>query len=187
MRLVAGLALAGAVLGTLLDAVHVTTATTRYAHPVVFGLAWWVPLLFAAAALAIGLPHAGLAARGGAVVPPSGGRVAAGLALLLALWATSGCVKPAWAALAILAPASLAMWWVFDATALGLGLALVTAACGVAVETTLARAGVFAYVAPDAGRVASWLPWLYVAASVAVGNLARWLTRAPSSGSPAVH
>ena len=61
-------------------------------------------------------------------------------------------------------------------------LALATAAVGVGVEATLASRGVFSYVAPDAGRVASWLPWLYVAASVAVGNLARYLAAAPRPG-----
>jgi hypothetical protein len=88
------------------------------------------------------------------------------------------------------------MWIVLDGTVVGLGLAIATAASGVLVEATLVSLGVFTYVAPDAGRVASWLPWLYVAASVAVGNFARWLgapatdvparplalTRAPSTG-----
>jgi len=182
-----GLFAAGATLGTVLDGVHVATATTRYAEPAFWGLAWWAPLLFGGAALAIGTSHTLIDLLLGREVRPDGRRVALGLGLLLVLWATSGLVKPAPAALWILAPASLAMWWALDASAVGLVLALATASSGVAVEATLVSAGAFAYVEPDAGRVASWLPWLYVAASVAVGNLARWLaaTRAPSSGSPA--
>ena len=175
MREAAALLVAGAVLGTLLDGVHVATATTRYTHPAVLGLAWWVPLLFAGASLAIGASHRLTDAMLGRDLRPGTARVAAGLALLLLLWATSGLVKPARAALWILAPASVVMWLVLDGTLVGLLLALATAACGVAVESTLAAAGAFTYVAPDAGRVASWLPWLYVAASVAVGNYARWL------------
>ncbi len=194
MRTPAGLAVAGAVLGTLLDGVHVATATTRYARPAVLGLAWWVPLEFGAAALAIGLSHRLVDRLLGRDVRPSGARVAAGMALALALWATSGVVKPAGMALGILAPASVAMWLALDGTLVGLALAIATAAAGVTVESTLVSLGVFAYAAPDAGRVASWLPWLYVAASVAVGNYARWLdaparddvataalTRAPST------
>jgi hypothetical protein len=198
VRPAVGLLAAGAVLGTLLDGVHVATATTRYTHPVALGLAWWVPLMFAGATLAIGTSHRlvdHLLARD---VRPSSTSVAAGLVLVLALWATSGIVKPAGAALWILAPASVAMWVALDRTVVGLGLAIATAVSGVVVESTLVSLGVFSYVAPDAGRVASWLPWLYVAASVAVGNFARWLaapesiparplalTRAPSTGTRA--
>ncbi len=40
----------GAVVLTLLDSVHVHTHTLVYAHPVVFGSAWWVPLLMGSAA-----------------------------------------------------------------------------------------------------------------------------------------
>jgi hypothetical protein len=112
------------------------------------------------------------------------------MVLLLALWATSGLVKPAQTALLVLAPASVVIWLALDGTAVGFALAVATAAMGVVVEATLVSLGAFTYVAPDAGRVASWLPWLYVAASVAVGNYARWLAgtgvvpiREPSTGS----
>jgi hypothetical protein len=182
MREAAGLAVAGALLGTLLDFVHVATATTRYRDPVFLGLAWWVPLLFAGAALGIGLSHTTADRVLGRAPRPDPIHVVAGMVMLLALWAASGVVKPARSALAVLVPASLALWWWLDGSAAGLALAAATAACGVVVEATLVSLGAFSYVAPDAGRVASWLPWLYVAASVAVGNFARWLaTRAPSS------
>ncbi len=175
MREAGGLLAAGALLGTLLDAVHVATTTTRYTAPAFLGVAWWVPLMFGGAALAIGYAHTIVDLVVGRHVVPDVRRVTVGIALLLALWVTSGLVKPAPVALWIVAPASIAMWWFLDRTPVGLVLALATASCGVAVEATLVSAGAFAYVAPDAGRVASWLPWLYVAASIAVGNLARWL------------
>jgi hypothetical protein len=179
-----GLLLAGALFGTLLDSVHVATTTTRYAHPAFFGLAWWAPLLFAGASLAIGVSHRLIDEVLGRDVHPTTARVVAGMALLLLLWATSGLVKPARLALWILAPASVLMWLALDGSAVGLVLAIATAACGVAVEAMLVSAGGFTYVVPDAGRVASWLPWLYVAASVAVGNYARWLAapRDPGRG-----
>jgi hypothetical protein len=102
-------------------------------------------------------------------------QVAWGLAAFLALWAASGLVKPTPAGLWVLVPGALAIWWAFERTVVGIVLAFATASCGVAIEASLVSTGTFAYVAPDAGRVAAWLPWLYVAASVAVGNLARWL------------
>src|SRR6266700_6546545 len=49
--------LLGAVLGTGLDAFHVHSKVEHYAVPVLFGLAWWVPLLFGVAAVAIGYSH----------------------------------------------------------------------------------------------------------------------------------
>jgi hypothetical protein len=186
VRVAAGLAVAGAVLGTLLDALHVATSTTRYAHPAALGLAWWVPILFAAAALVIGLSHRAVDALLGRRPPADPARIAVGLVALLGLWATSGLVKDVRIATPLLAAASLAVWWRLEGTLAGLGLGLATAAAGVAVETSLVRAGAFEYVAPDAGRVASWLPWLYVTASVAVGNLARWLASASEPNFPVV-
>jgi hypothetical protein len=170
-----GLLAAGAVVGTFCDAVHVATATTSYAHPAFAGIAWWVPLLFAAGSAAIGLSHTLIDLLLERDVRPTTTTVVAGLLILVVLWATSGLVKPAHTALLILAPASIVAWWLLDGSVVGLVLAFATASSGVAVEATLVSAGVFSYVAPDAGRVASWLPWLYVAASVAVGNYARWL------------
>src|SRR5262249_57902852 len=72
--LVAGatLALMGGTVGAALDAVHVHTGTTGYAHPVLFGQAWWVPPLFAGAAGAVGVrpPVAGRPPRGAGPPPP---------------------------------------------------------------------------------------------------------------------
>src|SRR5437588_4681789 len=52
------LILLGATVGTSLDAFHVYSNVERYPMPVLFGVAWWVPLLFGAAAVAIGYSHA---------------------------------------------------------------------------------------------------------------------------------
>src|SRR5437588_10979568 len=49
--------LLGATLGTALDSLHVHSGVERYPLPVLFGLAWLVPLLFGAAAVAIGYSH----------------------------------------------------------------------------------------------------------------------------------
>src|SRR5437588_12199483 len=57
VRAILWLFLLGATLGTSLDALDVYSHVERYPPPTLFGLAWWVPPLFGAAALAIGYSH----------------------------------------------------------------------------------------------------------------------------------
>jgi len=76
---------------------------------------------------------------------------------------------------AALAAGALGVWLALDGTLPGLAIALGTAACGFAVEAVLVSRGMFYHTRPDWLGVASWIPWIYVAGSVAVGNLARWL------------
>src|ERR1700730_17435063 len=49
--------LPGATLGTALDTFHVFSGVERYTTPTLLGVAWWVPLLFGCAAVAIGYSH----------------------------------------------------------------------------------------------------------------------------------
>jgi hypothetical protein len=75
---------------------------------------------------------------------------------------------------------SLALWWRLDGTWQGLAQAAATAAGGCAVEMVLSGAGLFRHTHPDVLGVALWLPWIYVAASVGVGNVGRWLAVEPA-------
>jgi hypothetical protein len=171
------LALLGATLGPVLDYVHVVTGAIRYPAPVRF-VPWWVPFLYMGASLAIGLSHpvADAFLRRRARQPLTGARVAAGFAGFCAVWVASGAIPLGSAAVAaVLAPASLALWWWLDRTWQGLAQAAATAAGGCAVEVGLSRAGLFAHTHPDVLGVALWLPWIYVAASVGLGNVGRWL------------
>lgn len=179
MQRIAALLLAGATLGSLFDWTHVATGTTAYTAPYWLGLAWWVPLMFASAALAIGLSHPHLDRRFGHR-PPRRSHTAllAGLVGLGAIWAGSGLLPlPHWQRGLVLAPAALALWWTLDRTRVGLALAAATAIVGCAVEILVSRLGYFVYVEPDFININSWLPWVYVAASVAGGNLGRALSR----------
>ena len=180
------LALLGASLGPALDYAHVVTGAIRYPAPT-HGLPWWVPLLYAGAALAIGLSHpAGDALLGRRPrLPLTRGRVVAGFAGFCAVWLASGALPLSSAIVAgILAPGSLALWWWLDRSWQGLLQAAATAAGGCAVEVVLSRAGLFSHTHPDVLGVALWLPWIYVAASVGVGNVGRWLSHT-LGGSPA--
>jgi hypothetical protein len=94
------------------------------------------------------------------------------------VWLASGALPLGSAAVAaILAPASLALWLWLDRTWQGLAMAATTAVVGCGVEVVLTRAGVFQHTHPDVLGVALWLPWIYVAASVGMGNLGRSLTQ----------
>jgi hypothetical protein len=185
LRAALRLALLGAVLGPLLDYAHVVTGAIRYAPGVRF-VPWWVPLLYAGAALSVGLAHPAMDRHLGRVpAPKDRAHLAAGFAGFCAVWVASGAIPLGSAAVAaILAPASLALWWWLDRTWQGLVQAAATAAGGCLVEMTLSRAGLFAHTHPDVLGLAWWLPWIYVAASVGVGNVGRWLCAARGRVAP---
>jgi hypothetical protein len=187
LRASAVLLLAGATLGSLLDAIHTHTGTTRYPEPVFFLAAWWTPLLFAAAALAIGMQRT-LVSRwvGLAVTPPPGSRVALAMALFVGAYAASGVLPFAWAGKsAVLSALFVVTFALCDRTALGLGLAMLTAFGGWTVEATLVHHGLFFHRDTEILGVAGWIPWLYATAAVAVGSLGTWLVdREPR---PAAH
>ncbi len=173
----ATLALAGATVGTGLDAIHVHTGTTAYARPVLFGQAWWVPLLFASAALAIGLGRPVVERMLGLRRPvPTDAAVAGGMAVFVLAYAASGLVGGGPVPRSLLLAAMFVVAWVlWDRTGLGLVLAALTAVIGTAVEITLVRTGTFVYLEPSLAGVTVWLPWLYGCAAVGVGNLGKRL------------
>lgn len=177
MRRALILAFLGGLLGALLDWSHVTSGTVVYARPVVLGEAWWVPLLYASSGLGIGLSHVALdarLARPEREITPE--RVLLGLVGLAVVWASSGYLPVADALRSlVLGPLALAVWFACDRTRVGLLVALATALVGCGVALALTAIGAFHYVHPDVGPIASWLPWIYVTASVAVGNLGRFL------------
>lgn len=177
LRAVIALAVMGAALGPMLDYLHVVTGAIRYHPPVPF-VPWWVPLLYTGASLAIGLSHPVMDPLLGRAQPPplTPARLAAGFVGLCAVWFASGAIHlPSAIVAAILAPASLALWWWLDRTGQGLAQAAATAVGGCAVEIVLSRAGVFSHTHQDVLGVALWLPFIYVAASVGLGNMGRWL------------
>lgn len=187
-RLIIPLFFAGFFLGTLGDYCHVISRTDAYpAHVYRYylaGVPFWVPFVFGVAALAIGLSH--LEADrwlGPSWTRPGAGSalvVAYGLAVFVGLYALSGFLRfsPIINHL-ILALGALSIWLGLDRTWQGLLLAFATAIVGSVAEIAMVRLGVFFYY-PRAAHllgVPDWLPWLYVGASVAVGNFARYLSR----------
>jgi hypothetical protein len=173
---IAWLFLLGAIFGTGLDAIDVYSHVERYSMPVLFGLAWWVPLLFGTAAVAIGYSHP--------LVDPLIGNVHAGRRLSISVGELT------WLLLAQLVGAStlnsiakaglliliyLNFWLLAGRSWQNLLLSLVTAITGTLVEMILVAAGAFSYLHPDIFGVPYWLPCIYACASLAVGDLGRSL------------
>ena len=174
-RMLLWLFLAGATLGTALDAFHVLSGVERYAAPALLGVAWWVPLLFGGAAVAIGYSHPLLD-------PLLHHRRFRSL--------LSSLPELAWLPLAYLVSASFFdtltktllialiycnFWLLTGGGWQNLVLSLVTAITGTLIEMILVAAGAFAYLHPDMLGVPYWLPALYACASLAVGDLGRSL------------
>jgi hypothetical protein len=175
-RAAALLALLGATLGVALDAWHVVTATTRYASPGLFGVAWWTWPLFASAPIGLGLAPVAIEHATHRRVPPADGvRVAIAVALFAVAYLVTGVVHgvACVASLAIVAIAIAAT----SPVPLGLRLAhaVGAAVAGPLVEITLVHAGAFFHADTSLFGVAIWLPMLYVCASLALTSLARSL------------
>jgi hypothetical protein len=172
------LAAFGAVVGPVLDFAHFRTGAIGYLTPVTFGVPWWVVIVYACAAVGIGGSHPRLDRLLGRRqrVPLTPALLVAGVLALFAIWIASGLLPfSSGVVSAILAVASLGVWAALDRTAQGLALGAGTAAAGVLVEVVLVKAGLFYHAHADVLGVALWLPWLYVAGSVAIGNVGRRL------------
>ena len=178
------LALLGATLGVALDWVHVATGTTAYTNPVMFGLAWWVPLLFGGAAVAMGL--AGPLAerftnrtRDRMTMELTGGGAATGLAIfVLAYLASAFLALPSLVVTVIISVLFLCAWGTSDGTSLGFWLAFLTAVIGTGVEVTLTGAGAFTHHYQELAGVAPWLPALYATGQMGVGAVGKRLVDA---------
>lgn len=167
--------LIGALLGAICDGFHTHSGTTFYPEPLILKMAWWVPVLFGSAALTIGLTHVlgdRLLKRPNKNVSwPS---VITGLLLFIALYYISGFLRTDWQTkLLVLGIGNSILWLLYDRTWQGSFLALGTALVGCYVEIYLSQQGLFSYTHPHIWGIPYWLPFLYVGASVTVGNLAR--------------
>ncbi len=148
----------------------------------------WVPLLFGAAGIILGVSHPYLDTLPWATKPrgstdPSWAWVLVGIALFVAQYGASGALEepllgstlgPIPTLDAVLFCTGVAHWWVFDGTRQGLCMALLTAVCGPLIEIGLINFGqLYEYMHPQVLGVPTWIPWVYLCGSAAVGNLGR--------------
>jgi hypothetical protein len=168
--------LAGATFGTALDAFHVYSKVERYPVPVLFGLAWWVPLLFGGAAVAIGYSHPMVdpllhqRRRPQRLLFSIGELTWVVLAYLVSATSLDSIAK-----VGLMALIYVNFWLLAGRGWQNLLLSLVTAITGTLVEMLLVAAGAFSYLHPDFIGVPYWLPCIYACASLAVGDLGRSL------------
>lgn len=179
----------GGTLGVALDAWHVASGTTRYAHAWTFGIATWTIPLFACAGVAVGLAPVALERALGRVLrPASPGRVAIAMGLFVLAYLVTGVLRGATCA-AALALLALAIYAVGDRPPPGVAIAHAAGAGigGALVEMTLVHVGAFFHTDDRFFGVAPWLPLLYACASLALTALARALVTGSGAYGPAPH
>jgi hypothetical protein len=163
VKALAGMAIYGATVGTLLDGIHTHIGATVYTHPVFWAAAWWVPLLFAGA-YAIG------ATRPMIDDTP----VSTGAALVAQLAFAGAYAISGWPALGrplragILVGIFAGTWVLCDGRRAGLGIAVAAAIGGPLVEIALIHAGQFRHLQVDFLQIPMWLPCLYLCAGVSL-------------------
>ncbi len=165
----------GGILGSLCDLFHVSNYITGYRSPYILAQAWWVPLIFGTATLAIALSHVyfdQIFKRPKYNLKWT--KVLYGIIAFIfmyfisAYWPASSHSK-----IILLAFAATTIWYIFDKTVGGLVYAIITAIIGSAVEISLVQSGAFHYTQPEFYGIVYWLPFLYIAGSVVVGNVGR--------------
>lgn len=154
----------------------------------------WVPFLFGFAGVSMSfivLTLDSYYARSSGVrpSPPSWSKVLYGISFFSAQYYLSGLLDKMELDIPRMHASLLALLGVgsalFDASAAGLLLGLLTAAAGTGTELLLVNAlGLYSYTHADVSGVCSWIPWVYFLGAFAVGNLARKvyseeLTRVP--------
>jgi hypothetical protein len=153
----------GAVLGTLLDGIHLYGDVESYPDPLFGRWAWFVPLEFGAAGVLAGALIPRLERLVGPPRAPywSPSARVAELCLLVAAYVSTVVLedKPlvVTLALVVLLAARLSLWSVPGDWA----YALIAAIVGPATEATLSAAGAFDYADPDLAGIPIWLPALW--------------------------
>lgn len=173
----------GLTMGTLLDAFHVYNDTASYFRVAMIPylrVAWYVPLEFTAAGLAVGLLRPELdeeLRRKRSDLPAA--QVLLGLGLLVVAWGGSGVLTkqgvPNYLIGVALLVIAVGAWGLFDRTREGVIAAFITGGMGVVVESSISWGGTYHYTHPDFWRVPLWLPILYFTVCIAGGNLGRFL------------
>lgn len=175
--------LLGATVGTGLDAFHVYSEVERYPAPVLLGVAWWVPLLFGSATVAIGYSHPLVDPLLGHRQRPHRLLFGAGeLAWLVLAYLVAASFLASIVKVGLLAIIYLNFWLLAGRSWQNLLFALVTAITGTLIEMVLVAAGAFAYIHPEILGVPYWLPCIYACASLAIGNFGRTLIISQTRG-----
>jgi len=190
-KTIAAMTLISGPLGMFLDNYHGLFGVLKYAGDTKFSVTYngstvlqsalWVPVLFAAAGLAMSLLRLLLDEALETPTPaPSWPTVWYGISLFSAQYWLSGALEATHTAPALLhsslAVTALGGYLLLDRTTAGVILGLATALAGPVTEMFLVnKLGLYEYVHADLWGVCSWIPWVYLLGGPAVGNLTRRL------------
>lgn len=174
--------LCGGIFLSLCDQIHVHTGVLFYDGPGLAGQAWWVPLEFGVASLAIYAIAWPVTSR---LREPSNGALASALAWFFAAYVASGVFRGHPLALS----AGYGLTWLARLAGRGddafrvATSSLVLAVAGVVVEGAVSATGAFRYANPDYLLVPMWLPGLYLHGAPLALAVVRRL-RAPAGERP---
>lgn len=163
--------LAGGLIATVGDHLHVVYGVLYYPHPAIFRQAWWVLPLFVSAtwSMVSGADTVRRALGGEPLAAKLGEALLAAGAFFVAYAFTAVAAELPTFVLVV-----LVLTWLPRVRGLPrwiLIFALVVAACGVGFEAGLSRLGGFYYVNPDFLGVPRWLPGLYLHAALAAPRI----------------
>jgi len=153
----------GALLGTLLDGIHVYGDVESYPDPALGRWAWFVPLEFGAVGALAGALIPLMERLAGPPRPPPwhvGLRIAE-LALIVAAYLSTVVLDEAPAVVTVGLIVLLAIRLTFRRVPGDWLYALIAAVVGPVVEATLSAAGAFDYADPDVAGIPMWLPALW--------------------------
>jgi hypothetical protein len=163
----------GALLGTLLDGIHVYGDVESYPDPLLGRWAWFVPLEFGAAGVLAGALIPALERVAGPPLPPHWPlrvRIAE-LCLIVAAYLSTVVLDAApvlvTTGLIALLAIRLTFWpvpgdWLY---------ALIGAAVGPVLEATISALGAFDYSNPDVAGIPMWLPVLWALGGIFIRRL----------------
>ena len=163
----------GAVLGSLCDGLHTHSETLVYANPWLLKMAWWTPLLFGGAVVAIGLApfktRQWFRNNSGIL---SWKKMMILILFFVTIYVASGFL-PAnnFQKLILLGIASGSLWFFYERTLEGIVRGMMVAIIGCSIEIILITQGAFHYNHPDILGIPVWLPCLYFCGSVVIGHL----------------
>ena len=163
----------GAVLGTLLDGIHVYGDVESYPDPLLGRWAWFVPLEFGLAGAFAGALIPALERLAGPPWPPHWPlrvRIAE-LCLIVAAYLSTVVLDAAPVLLTTGLVALLAIRLTFRPVPGDLLYALIGAAVGPAVEATISALGAFDYSDPDVLGIPMWLPALWALGGIFIRRL----------------
>ncbi|XP_068103237.1 insulin-induced gene 2 protein [Hyperolius riggenbachi] len=174
--------LIGVFLALVLNLLQVQRNVTLFPPDVLsslFSSAWWVPLCCGTAAAAIGLLYPCIDRQLGEPhrFKREWSSVMRCVAVFVGINHASAKVDFAnnMQLSLTLAALSIGLWWTFDRSRSGLGLGIGIAFFATLVSQLLVYNGVYQYTSPDFLYVRSWLPCIFFAGGITMGNIGRQL------------